>query len=84
MKNIIGNIFFIMSRKILMLLGFQINLGNQIRQYPELTKTENDFCGKVFSESLTLTSLESLKLLVISCKYIKNNKIEGDFVETGV
>jgi hypothetical protein len=25
-----------------------------------------------------------LKLLAISCKYIKFNKIEGDFVETGI
>ena len=84
MKNVVGKIVFIVSRKILMLLGFQISLGNQIRQYPELTISENDFCNEVFGKSLTLTSVESLKLLAISCKYVKFNKIEGDFVETGI
>ena len=84
MKNVIGKIIFIMSRKILTMLGFQINLGSQIRQYPELTISENDFCNEVFGKSLTLTSVESLKLLAISCKYVKFNKIEGDFVETGI
>lgn len=71
MKNVIGKIVFVVSRKILMLLGFQISLGNQIRQYPELTISENDFCNEVFGRSLTLTSIESLKLLAISCKYVK-------------
>jgi len=84
MRTVLGKIVFILSRKILKMLGFQINLGNQIRQYPELTKYENTFCDEIFSKSLTLTSAESLKLLAICCKYVKLNKIEGDFVETRI
>lgn len=84
MKTFIGKVIFFVSRKILSFFGFHISLGNVQKNYPELQNDEEQFCAQVYNSSLTLTSLESLKLLAICCKYIQSAEIKGDFVETGV
>jgi hypothetical protein len=84
MKNFIGKVLFIISKKILAFFGYTINLGSSFKSYPELKKEQEEFCTKIYNSNLTLTSLESLKLLAITCNYIRNTNVVGDFVETGV
>ena len=84
MKFFIGKVLFILSKKVLASFGFSINLGSSSKSYPELNEQEEKFCLEVYNSSLTLTSLESLKLLAICCSYVKKADIAGDFVETGV
>ena len=84
MKLFIGKVLFVLSKKLLALFGYSISLGNSSKSYPELKEHEEKFCLEVYNSSLTLTSLESLKLLAICCSYVKKADIAGDFVETGV
>ena len=84
MKMFIGKVLFILSKKVLAGFGFSINLGSSSKSYPELNEQEEKFCLEVYNTSLTLTSLESLKLLAICCKYVKKAGVVGDFVETGI
>jgi len=81
---LIGKVIFILSKKILAFFGYSINLGSSVKNYPELNEREEKFCLEVYNSSLTLTSLESLKLLAICFSYVKKASITGDFVETGV
>ena len=84
MKAILGKALFKVSRYLLKFFGYNVAIvGSQIK-YPELTKEYENFCNTVFSKSLTLTSLDSLKLLAICCEYVKKKKLKGDFVEAGV
>ena len=84
MKIFIGKVIFVLSKKLLSFFGYSITLSNSLKSYPELEEHEENFCLDVYNSSLTLTSLESLKLLAISAKYVKKVNIVGDFVETGI
>jgi len=84
MKIFIGKVLFVLSKKFLAFFGYSINLGSSLKSYPELSNDEEKFCTNIYNSNLTLTSLESLKLLAITCNYIRNTNVVGDFVETGV
>ena len=84
MKILIGKFVFRVARKLLTLFGYSIHLGNLKRNYPELKESDEKFCLKVYNSSLTLTSLESLKTLMVCCGYVKKANIDGDFIEVGV
>jgi hypothetical protein len=53
--------------------------------YPvELTENEKRLIDYVFNNNLTLVSWERLLATLMSCKYILDNNLDGDFVECGV
>ena len=84
MKSIFGKVLFKVTRFILKFLGYNVAIVGSQSKYPELKKDYEDFCNTIFSRSLTLTSLDSLKLLAICCEFVKNENLKGDFVEAGV
>lgn len=84
MKFFLGKVVFRITRKILSWFDFEINLGKQVTNYPELDESIQNFCGTIFRSSMTMTSLDSLKYLAISCQYLEKANIPGDFVESGV
>lgn len=84
MKFLIGKFIFRFSRTILAKFGYNISLGSTTLEYPELNKKEVEFIKKIFDDSLTMTSFDSLVTLALACKYLVRNGIEGDFVEAGV
>ena len=80
----LGKILFKVFRKVLSLLGYRISLNSAPVQFPELSIEELAFISKVYSDSLTMTSFESLTTLAIASKYIHDSGVPGDFVEAGV
>jgi hypothetical protein len=84
MKMLLGKILFRISRGVLGRLGFNISLGTAKSKYPELSESELSFLSKVQSQSLTMTSFESLATLAIACKYISKLNSNASFVEAGV
>ena len=84
MKNLFGKIFFRVFRLILSWFKYEISLGKQVANYPEIDSNIQDFCGVIFRNSITMTSLDALNYLVIACQYVERSKIQGDFVESGV
>jgi len=51
---------------------------------PELTPDEKMIIDYVIDNKLTMTSMERLFATLMSCKYVLENDIDGDFVECGV
>jgi O-methyltransferase len=84
MKTFVGKVLFRISRGILGHLGFNISLGTAKSKYPELSKEELSFLNKIHSQSLTMTSFESLATLAIACKYLSRWDFNSSFVEAGV
>ena len=80
----LGKILFKVFRKVLSLLGYRISLNSAPVQFPELSIEELAFISKVYSDSLTMTSFESLTTLAIASKYIHHSGVPGDFVEAGI
>ena len=62
----LGKILFKVFRKVLSLLGYRISLNSAPVQFPELSIEELAFISKVYSDSLTMTSFESLTTLAIA------------------
>ena len=79
-----GIAIFKIARKVLSILGHNISLSNNSISYPELTETEKLLINRIHADGITMTSIESLHTLAIASKYLRDNKIEGDVVETGV
>jgi O-methyltransferase len=50
----------------------------------ELDQKEREIVDSIMSERLTMVSKERLWATVMACKYVAEEKIEGDFVECGV
>lgn len=84
MVSFLGKVLFRFSRSVLSKFGFSIKLGADAVLYPELSHEEIYFIRRVFTQSLTMTSFESLCTLAIVCKKLALAGIEGDFVEAGV
>jgi O-methyltransferase len=84
MKAFVGKVFFRISRVVLGYLGLNISLGVAKSKYPELSAEEMSFLSKVHSQSLTMTSFESLATLAIACKYLSKWNLSSSFVEAGV
>lgn len=84
MKTLLGKVLFRISRGVLGHLGFNITLGTAQSIYPELSEEDLSFLRKVHSQSLTMTSFESLATLAIACKYISKWDLNSSFVEAGV
>jgi hypothetical protein len=80
-------------RKVLGILGYELvrkRTGGKIThpsEYPypiEFSKTETALIDYVYKHMLTMTSRERLFATLMSCKYVCESGIEGDFVECGV
>lgn len=84
MKELVGKVFFRISRVVLGYLGFNVSLGTAKGKYPELSEEELSFLNKVHSQTLTMTSFESLATLAIACKYLAKWDLSSSFVEAGV
>lgn len=84
MKILLGKFLFRLTRILLSFFKINIAIVGSSINYPELSKKEIEFCEKIFRSSTTLTSLDSLKVLAIACKYVEGKKIPGAFVEAGV
>jgi O-methyltransferase len=67
--------------------NYKINkkIAKRSKKMPvELTSKERDLIFKVRESNISMTSYERLCSTVMSCKYVIENNIKGDFVECGV
>jgi hypothetical protein len=89
-KNITWGVIMIkrIVKKIFDAAGFEIHRKQKSADYPaypvELTKNERNLIDYVVQNNLTMVSRERLFATLMSCKYVLENNIEGDFVECGV
>jgi|694.fasta_scaffold55090_8 O-methyltransferase len=72
-------------KELFLKFGFQLSRNNSIIEFPiELSKHERDIVRNIFDMKWTMTSLNNLFATALSCKYILENDMSGDFVECGV
>ena len=69
MKLFISKVLFVLSKKLLALLGYSINLGSSSKSYPELKEHEEEFCLEVYNSSLTRFKL--IRLPIFSSIHIR-------------
>ena len=73
--------------KSLNMFGYEIKktTKDSIHNSPvELNKAECEIINYIMSNKLTMVSYERLWTTVMTCKYVLDNGIDGDFVECGV
>jgi O-methyltransferase len=84
MKSTLGKVIFRVSRILLSKFGYEVKLGSSAVLYPELSELEIAFIRRIFANSLTMTSFDSLCTLAIACKSLSKEGVPGDFVEVGI
>jgi O-methyltransferase len=72
-------------KKSLFNLGYSISKIQENNLFPiELSKIEIDIINYVRANNLSMCSTQNLYSTALSCKYVVDRNIEGDFVECGV
>jgi hypothetical protein len=71
-------------KKLLSYIGLEVSRKAKIEEFPiELTADEQNLVKYIYDKKFTMTSKNNLFATALSCKYIIENKIWGDFVECG-
>lgn len=66
-------------------LGYEIVSTNlRFRMPVELSDAERTIITDVMDKNLTMNSFNRLVVTALACKYVVENEIEGDYVESGV